>query len=78
MHAHILFYFILFYFIDRAIFIGPSTIFLKHPYFPVETSVWIPNCKIETSVLLNDLTYSIYTHESWTLGKPYGIKLRCY
>jgi hypothetical protein len=38
-----------------------------------------PSCKIKTNVFPpQQLTFSVYIHESWTLGKPYGIKLRCY
>jgi hypothetical protein len=38
-----------------------------------------PSCKIETNGALNKPTLSVfYIHESWTLGKPYGIKVRCY
>ncbi len=45
---------------------------------PMEATSLDPCCKIETNVFPQQLTFSVYIHESWTLGKPYGIKLRCY
>jgi hypothetical protein len=64
--------------------------FLKDPYvldhhqflesirhFPIEALLWTRR-KTETTVLPLRLTFSVYIHESWTLGKPYGINLRCY
>jgi hypothetical protein len=47
--------------------IGPTSIVLEHWALPpLKAPRWTSNCKVETK------------HESWTLGKPYGINLRCY
>jgi len=45
---------------------------------PIEALLWTPVAKTEATVLPLWLTFSVYIHESWTLGKPYGINLRCY
>jgi hypothetical protein len=37
-----------------------------------------PSCKVEPNFLSSWHTFSVYIHESWTLGKPCGIKMRCY
>jgi hypothetical protein len=44
----------------------------------MEASLWTPICKIGTNVFSQQPTFSIYLHESLTLGKPCGIKLKCY
>jgi hypothetical protein len=64
---------------ERAIFISPSAIFLEcWAALPNGSTSSDPGCKIDTNVFPQWLTFSVYIHESWTLGKPYGIKLRCY
>ncbi len=40
---------------------------------PLIAPLWPITCKVETNVLP-----MAYQHESWTLSKPYGIKVRCY
>jgi hypothetical protein len=37
-----------------------------------------PRSQISNKCALVWATFSVYIHESWTLGKPYGIKGRCY
>jgi len=44
----------------------------------MEAPLRTPSCKIDTNVFPQQPTFSVYIHESWTLGKPYGIKLRCH
>jgi hypothetical protein len=53
-----------FFFFERAILIGPSSIFLEHLFAPI--------CSPMAHL------FSLYTCESWTLGKPYCIILNCY
>ncbi len=45
---------------------------------PIEAPLWTPSCTIRNKCphLLN--TFSVYIHQSSTLGKPYGRNLRCY
>jgi hypothetical protein len=35
----------------------------------------MPQLQYENNIFLQLLTFSVYIHESWTLGKPYGINL---
>jgi hypothetical protein len=37
-----------------------------------------PRLQNRNKCIPKQFTFSVYIHESWTLGKPYGIKLRCY
>jgi len=53
-----------FFFFEGAILIGPSSIFLEHLYAPI--------CSPMAHL------FSLYTCESWTLGKPYCLILNCY
>jgi hypothetical protein len=54
--------------------IGPSPICLEYWVLLNRSNSLDPNCKIETNALP---LFSLYTWEL-NLGKPYGIKLRCY
>jgi hypothetical protein len=67
-----------FFFFERAIFIGPTAIFLEHWALPNGNTSLDPQLQNKTNELPQQPTFSVYIHESWTLGKPYGIKLRCY
>jgi len=56
--------------------IGPSQFFGSIVHFSIEATLWTPVAKY-TQICSHWPTFSVYIHESWTLGKPYGIKLRC-
>jgi hypothetical protein len=62
------------------ILIGPSPIFLEHwALFPIDAPLWTPSHKNKNKCVATLLpTFSVYIHESWTLGKAYGIKLSCH
>jgi hypothetical protein len=45
---------------------------------PIEAPLWTPSSKIEINMLSYGPPFSVSIDESWTWGKPYGIKLRCY
>jgi hypothetical protein len=45
---------------------------------PIEAPLWTPSSKIEINMLSYGPPFSVSIDESWTLGKPYGIKLRYY
>jgi hypothetical protein len=45
---------------------------------PIEAPLCTPTSKIEINMLSYGPPFSTCIHESWSLGKPYGIKLRCY
>jgi len=60
--------------------IGPSPLFFETLGTPpmIEVPLRTPSSKIEINILCYGLPFSVCIDESWTLGKPYGIKLRCY
>ncbi len=63
---------------ERATFIGPTAIVLEHwglPYWSTSLDLKLQNRYKWTP---QQPTFSVYIRESWTLGKPYQIKLRCY
>jgi hypothetical protein len=45
---------------------------------PIDAPLWTPSHKNKNKCAALWPTFSFYIHESWTLGKPYGIKLRCH
>jgi hypothetical protein len=58
--------------------IGPSEIFLEHWTLRSESTSSDPQLQNKNKCIHLQPAFSVYIHESWTLGKPYGIKLRCY
>ncbi len=44
-------------FLERSIFIDPSSIFLEHGALPLETPLQTPNCKVKTNVFPNNLPF---------------------
>jgi hypothetical protein len=66
-------------FLYGAILIGPSPIFgtlLGQP--PNRSTSSDRHLQQRNKCAPYDVPFSVYIHESWTLGKPYGIKVRCY
>ncbi len=63
---------------ERATFIGPTAIVLEHWGLPYCSTSLDPKLQYRNKWTPQQPTFSVYIHESWTLGKPHGIKLRCY
>jgi len=63
----------------RAILIGPSKQFYWNiEHSPMETPLQTPQLQNRNKCIPLQPTFSFYIHESWTLGKLYGIILRWY
>jgi hypothetical protein len=58
------------FFYEVAILIGLSSILLEHWALPSKSTSLDCSCKMEINVLPSAPTFSVYIHESWTLGKP--------
>ncbi len=74
-------HFLFLVFLEGATLIGPSPIFWKYWSLPNRSTSlesWTPVHKIKTNVPSLWPTFLVYIHWSWTLSKPYGIKLSCY
>jgi hypothetical protein len=69
---------ILFYFLKKIIFIGPLIKKLEPWAFLNESPFLDPQLQNRNKCIPQHHTFLVYIHESWNLGKPYGIKLRCY
>jgi hypothetical protein len=78
MGAPTLFFF--FFYLKGGTLIGPSPLFFETLGTPptIEVPLWTPSSKIEINILSYGPPFSVCIDVSWTLGKPYGIKLRCY
>jgi hypothetical protein len=69
-----IFYFIL----KESYWLAHQQFLLEHWACPnISTSLDL-QVQNKANVLLLEFTFVVHIHESWTLGKPYGIKPRCY
>jgi hypothetical protein len=68
----------LFFFWRGPYWLAYHNFFGNIEHAPIEAPLWTASCKIETNVLPMAYLCRFILHESWTLGKPYGIKVRCY
>ncbi len=53
-------------------------LFLEHWALPNGSTSLDPQLQNKNKCIHQEHTFSVYIHECSTLGKPYGIKLRCY
>jgi hypothetical protein len=72
--------FIYFNFKGAILIDWPLANFLEHwacPH-PHRSTLWTASCKIEAKCAPLDFTFLVYLKGSWTLGKLYEIKPKCY
>jgi len=70
---------ILYIFLKELYVLDHHQFFQSIGHLAIEALLWTPVAKQkEATVFPLWLTFSLYIHESWTLGKLYGINLRCY
>ncbi len=68
-----------FFFLEGAIIDWPIiNCFWNMGALPNRSNSLDPSGKIEIAVHPYGPTFSVYLHENWTLGNPYGKNLRCY
>ncbi len=68
-----------FFFFEGAIIDWPIiNCFWNMGALPNRSNSLDPSGKIEIAVHPYGPTFSVYLHENWTLGNPYGKNLRCY
>ncbi len=67
------FYFIL----KEPYWLAHQQFLLEHWACPHRNTSLDPQVQNKANVLPIEPTFVVYIHEIWTLGKPYGIKLRC-
>jgi hypothetical protein len=64
---------------ERAIFIGPpSNVLERVEHSPMEASLWMPSCKIETNLFPYSLHFQFKYMKVELWANHLGKKLRCY
>jgi len=70
--------FITFLFFEIVIFSGPWNFFLEFWTLLNGSTSLDPHLQNMNKCISQQPTFLVYLHESWTVGKPYEIKLKCY